>query len=634
MTSAFLLAALALAAATPVPERVPLHESQRTVRFPSGNYGHVTCRDGLAVVSSGWSREDGIGVFDVSEPTNIAFVARFPAKGYSCGDPVFFGSRCYVPNGFSASVLDVSDPRAPRLEGFFNPQFPNHGCDRVWLADGELRFCGGKTFGRVERDGFSFSPVSESKPPKNHGRTWSNETLAVAIDRNVLRTSAGGKCPFVYNLASVAADGDAAYVYDPGADSTLMRLDVRTAGLRRFDGFWTVGEVPREARRYTTMGMQSAGCVARCGDLFFTDDGVLRFGADGAPVFLRRRTAAASNLSFDGTRVAIALGTTCRILDFAKPDDIRATSFAPKTDLPIHITGCALDGSRLFLAYTLVESKRQDFIYRFPTKGYVASVDLAGDTNAVSTVETPVCVALVRVGDFLYATCRGGRLALVDASAPAALRLAGVRDDFASCDLYKIKSLDGRVFLGAGSSVIELDVTNPATPQAKRVFRRGGRGETRPGYDDFTVDGQCLYALAHGSLDVFDLAAADGETVVNDFGSRGIVERTYPEADAAVFDGHVVRSSPPPGVVFEAGRYRDYFGAAVHDWTALADGRYAVAYGEAGVVICGADGRFLAELPRDRSGYVPFIARAVVLRDGVLYVRDVDGKVRRVDGLP
>lgn len=152
-----------LAPAKPAPETVNATRPCATVRFPGGNYGSMAVRDGLAVVSSGWSREDGIGVFDVSGK-RIEFLERFPARGYSCADPVFFGSRCYVPNGFSGTVIDLSDRRHPKLAGYLNPQFPQDGCRALWVQDGALYFNAHDGVRKVGADGFSSEKVDLKAP--------------------------------------------------------------------------------------------------------------------------------------------------------------------------------------------------------------------------------------------------------------------------------------------------------------------------------------------------------------------------------------------------------------------------------------------------------------------------------------
>ena len=52
--------------------------------------------------------------------------------------------------------------------------------------------------------------------------------------------------------------------------------------------------------------------------------------------------------------------------------------------------------------------------------------------------------------------------------------------------------------------------------------------------------------------------------------------------------------------------------------------------GEAGVVLCGADGSFLAEPGRDPLGWMPVVDLGVTEKDGVLYVQGHDGKAFRV----
>ena len=88
---------------------------------------------------------------------------------------------------------------------------------------------------------------------------------------------------------------------------------------------------------------------------------------------------------------------------------------------------------------------------------------------------------------------------------------------------------------------------------------------------------------------------------------------------------------PPEGVSFQAGRFGNSFGAFVFDWVKLPDGRYAVAYGEAGVVLCDEKGAFAADLPRGTDGWAALFAAEVLCKDGKVFVKDGDGKVFAVD---
>lgn len=613
---------------TPVRESVPETNPEKTVRFPGGNYGGLALRDGLVVAASGWSREDGVGVFDVSGG-KIEFLARFPARGYACAKPVFFGKRCYVPSCFSAVVLDVSDRRHPKFEGFLNPSFPKNGCDALWVEDGNLYFAAYDGVRKVGPDGFSSVKVDKKRSKDVNCRKATEGGVTAELGGYCLKT-ATATCPYVFNLATLAARGDTAWVFaTETGNARLLPLDLATPGLKTFGPAVPVVDIAH-TNGFMTMGMQTGGSVTRVGDLFFVDDGIFRLKKDGAFEKLRDRTASVANSSVDGSRIALAQARRCRVLDFADPAHATARDIAPKAEKPLHITGCVLDGNDLYLAYTLVEKPGQDFIYVFPTKGYVAHVDLAKGGAVDSTVEVPVCIALEKVGDMLYTTCRGGKFVLVDAAKPVALRVAGVRDDILDGDGYKIKRFGERVFVTTGHRVAELDVTNPATPQIKAFYAREA-GTDAPGYDDFTVDGNRLYALAHCSVDVFTLGdPARTRTVANDSGVRGVDANAYAPADAAVFAGHVAQPTPPKGVTFRAGRYGNCFGASVCDWTKLADGRYAVAFGEGGLVVCNADGSFATEPMRDPAGYQVVFVAEVVAKDGAIYVRDREGKVYRV----
>lgn len=612
---------------TVLPRTAPV----TTVRFPGGNYGNVAYSNGLAVTCAGWSREDTSAVFDVTDPAKPKFLARFPAKGYSCSEPVFFGSRCYVPNGFSATVIDLSDRKRPKLEGYLNPHFPKDGCRRLWVEDGRLYFSASDGNYQVGDDGFSFVKTDKVPPKRPARRKPSASDVPAAAELKDSAVIVGAaEIPFAYCLSTVAAKDGTAYVYAPGSGCTaqLLPLETKAGGLTLFGNRYSALTLPR-GNGFQTMGMQTAGCVTRVGDLFFVDDGIVRRDRRGAWTTVLNRTRAVANASVDGTRIALAQCSRCRIVDFADPANVRILDVVPQAELPLHVTGCHLRGNELFLAYTLVEQKGQDFIYKFPTKGYVASFDLRNPSSALSTVEIPACIALDRIGDMLYVTCRKGDFAVVDASDPSDLEVKAIRRDILDGDGFKVKSFGGRTFVTCGRRIAELDTAVPAVPQVKRLYDRGD-GLEAPSYDDFTVDGTRLYALAHASLDVFELDdPARTREAANDCGTNGVQKAPPPSADVAVFAGHRPNPKAPEGVEFRPGRFGNCFGAYVFDWAKLPDGRYAVAYGEAGLVFCDAQGNFVSEPLRGADGCASVFAAEVVVRDGAVYVKDGDGKAWR-----
>lgn len=618
-----------LSSPAPEPRQVlPRTTPVTTVRFPGGIYGHVALSNGLAVTCSGWSREDTSAVFDVSNPAKPKFLARFPAKGYSCAEPVFFGTRCYVPNGFSATVIDLSDRRAPKLAGYLNPHFPENGCSRLWTEGGKLYFSAFDGNYQVGDDGFSFVKT-DKVPPKPAGRKKSAaEGEIVAELRDSALVIGKTEIPFAYNLSTVAAKDGTAYVYAPGRSAAqLLPLPTKAGGPTLFGNRYQTLALSR-GNGFQTVGMQTAGCVTRVSDdLFVVDDGLVRLTRQGKWETILNRTRAVANASVDGTRIALTQCSRCRILDFTDPSNVKILDVAPKAELPLHITGCHLRGDRLFLAYTLVEEKGQDFIYKFPTKGYVASLDLRNPSEVQSMVEIPACIALDRVGDMLYVTCRNGDFAVVDASDPSDLEVKTIRRDILDGDGFKVKTFGGRTFVTSGRRIVELDTMVPAVPQVKHLYDRGD-GTAAPSYDDFTIDGTRLYALAHASVDVFELDDAMRTTdAPNDCGVNGIAKTPAQEADAAVFAGHEANPKAPDGVVFRPGRFGNCFGAYVFDWAKLPDGRYAVAYGEAGLVFCDAKGGFSSEPPRGPDGLASVFAAEVLCKDGRVYVKDGDGKV-------
>ena len=616
-----ILAAAALAT-TPV----------QTTRFPGSSLSDVALRDGLLVVNSAWSREDGICCFDVSDPAHPRFAARFPARGYGSGVPVFLDDRCYVPQLYCGYVLDVSDPRQVKAAGFLNPRFPKAGCRSVWIEDGKLKY---ETFenprkGRRKkvpsaREGdlvcsLEEEPVARISIAKAEG----DATREVA------------SLPYALSLASVAVRDGVAYVYSAcGATHALLTLP-RAEGLQLFTDAVAMPKLTRQESG-VLRGTEPYCRVERRGNRLYLDDGLGEIGADGKVRIIRPRTLPAADMSFDGTRVAVAQGIRCRTLDYADLSAVRVEDFDPFAALglptgTVQVTGCALAGADLFVAYSCrdLSAIKKDWRTCSPTNSFVACVR---GGKIVGSLATPPCRSLLKLGNFLYATGRKGDLLVIDAANPRRMRLAGTSLDIYDRDSFRVKEHEGRVFCLSGRRVCELDMSDARHPRVKGFYHRG-LGVDAPSYDDFCFDGNRLYALAHCSLDEFILDDPQRtETADCDTGRAGRLSAPVPplEDGAARFEGHVCRDTMPKGVVLRAGAFSNALGCFLKDWTELPDGNFAVAWGEGGFTVCGSDGRTVGELPRGASGWVAINAVAVRTDGGRVLVKDDSGKAFAVD---
>lgn len=603
----------------------------RTIRFPGGGIDHGTADRRVLCATSGWSREDGAQIFDISEPSRLRLVGRVGARGYAVAPPVLLGGYALYPNLCSVSVVDFTQPESPRhacllsrttgsgvrvagrfivsrggdgvrlyrldgrapkappvwigylpeqpLSGFpvSEREFPTvagTGTNRLWrtyeLTDSGFRL---KSESSVERKPAPATPDPRLAAfPKNSRSRWvfsgphafRFDTSRPSISSYEVRGTNAvflGESFFLHALGTVAAKDNTAYVYSPGARRTVLTLDVGEKGAVCRD--FSSGLVGLELARtntFMTIGMQTGGAIARNGDKLFCDDGIVEIGTDGRLVPVRDPVLAAANHSFDGHRVAIAQSRRCRVLDFSRFPEVKTVAdFAP-TGL-VHITGCALADDRLYLTWLPKSVPNHDFIYNKPSRGYIASVALktakAGlVTEADSTLEIPAAVTcLMAGGRYLYAPGYNGVFTVVDAGDPANLKIIAERDDLLPGGSYKIKAAGPRVFCQTGARIVELDVSDPGHPQTARIFTRGEPGA--PGYDDFTVDGGRLYALAHASLDVFDL---DGEPRLSTRPAPAedvnVVEARLPAADvgpsapAPVDDRSATVVDPSANLVF------------------------------------------------------------------------------------
>ena len=580
----FFLAAVAVlgsafSAGDPIENQVlPL----RTIRFPGGGIGNGVADRRVLCADSGWSREDGVQLFDISDPSRLRLVGRVGARGYAVAPPVLLGGYALYPNLCSVSVVDFTQPESPRhacllsrttgsgvrVAGRFIVSRGGDGV-RLYRLDGRAPKAPPVWIGYLPEQPLSGFPVSERVFPTVAGtgtnRLWrtyeltdsgfrlksesavepgsapatSDPRLSAFPKNSATRCVFSGQHAFLFDssrasissyevkgtnalflgerfflpaLGTVAAKDGTAYVYSPGTRRAVLTLDVAEHGAvcRDFSA-GLVGPALARTNTFMTIGMQTGGAIAGRGDTLYCDDGVVKIGTDGRLVSVLDPVLTVSNHAFDGHRVAMAQSRRCRVRDDSRFPEVQTVAdFAP-TGL-VHITGCALAGDRLYVTWLPKSKPDHDFIYQKPARGYLASVDLktakAGRiAEADSVLEISAAVTCLMVGDrYLYAPGYHGLFTVVDAGDPANLKIVAERDDLLTGSAYKIKAAGPRVFCQSGDRIAELDVSEPGHPQIARVFTRGEPGA--PGYDDFTVDGGRLYALAHASLDVFDL---DGE---------------------------------------------------------------------------------------------------------------------------
>lgn len=589
----------------------------KTVRFPGGNLTQIAASGSDIAATASWSREDG-ALFFRKTPCGVRFTGRIPARGYVLSAPVFHGGKCYVPSGFSASVVDMKE--WPRFCGYLNPAFPKDGCTAFWTEGDKLYFTDGKQSFLVSGDGTDYAPVGVQPAKKTSSKKcFLADGTPVSIEGSAIAIG-GERVEFAYDLSSVAASGDKAWVYTPrGGD--VLPLDLSGDGLALFGKAINAGDIPKE-EKYMTMGMQSASSILLHGGFAVADDAVFGIAKDGSWNLLMPRSRAASSAYADGNRVAVAQCGRVRVLNLEDPENITFRDYAPEWEHPMHITGAVLKDDTLFIAFTVDEIKGQDYIYVKPKRGWVAAIGMAGG-KMLSYAEIPPCVDLAIERNALYATCINGAFAVIDASNPSKLAIHALREDLQDGASYKIKKHGPFHYLGNGQRILELDCTEPLSPKITKSYRRR-LGSEAPSYDDFAFDGNRLYALAHGSIDIFDLDG-EGISVPYDFGKKGARTEPLAAADPKLFDGHKPNATPPDGVTFRGGYFGNYFGASVLDWAKLDCGLYAVAYGEGGIILADAGGAFVGELPRSESGYVLLFAAETIARNDEILVKDGSG---------
>lgn len=614
-----------------VAEAAPL----KTLHFPgSGTTTFVT--DGRVLYAgTGWTRENGASVFDVSDPSAMRYVADVRARGYTTCPPVLVGTRVYQPLWFGAMRVNLADPRNPEVEGLMDFDFPRHTCDSLVREGDELRF--------VTREGVRVYDVSDPSrpaafsralpPPAPAARPKPDPRLkllpksvrvaqaqivgdtALVYDRQrssyrIFRlgeTNATELCErfMLHSLSSLAVVGDTAYVHAATQPMThgVWTLDLRREGYVDFGPHAVFRAAPPRGTDAFTMLMQSVGAIVDLGNgWLLADDGAVRHGGDETTPceFVGERELPVCNHAVEGRRVLMAQSRQVKLVDVTNPAAIRTVARWQADELT-HATGVALSGDDLWAVTQERLAKQKGFLTYVPPKSTLRRFRVDG-TNLVevASLELPPSVSCAAVADgVIYVsgiarrTPEGPVAAMLSIVDGRAMKLLASRTDLCGT-VYKIKRFGTRVFVSdAGIGIRELDVSDVRNPRRKGLWRRSAG--SNPSYDDFTVSDGRLYALAHSSLDVYDLAASETSDDL---------------------------TSP---------RFARNFGALEKMRLALKDGYEAVAFGEGGLVI-EKNGRYVAELPADAAGNCAICADDIAFKDGLLVVTDkAENRVGLVD---
>jgi len=144
----------------------------------------VAAHKGYAYVLNGWTRGDGVLIFDVRNPKKAGFMQGFPGAGYltQCA---FRDSTMYLATRFSLMVVDVSNPETPRLIRNMLLDFPGMAAQRI-AVDGDRLLIGGAGL-RVMDISEPTAPVPIAYDPRFNGMTG-----LAAYDGVLVITTRGG----------------------------------------------------------------------------------------------------------------------------------------------------------------------------------------------------------------------------------------------------------------------------------------------------------------------------------------------------------------------------------------------------------------------------------------------------------
>lgn len=179
--------AVLLGACAGMTRAAPPSPAHRALQFPAGSTGSLAVRDGYGYVLNGWTRGDGVLVFDLKNPEAPRFVNGIPARGYLRAG-AFAGDMFYIPaTFFSVMVVDVGDP--PRIRTLRNLFYNFPAGDVQCLAvSGDRLYLGGRGGGLHILD---ISDPSAPMPIARYPEFGHLAQIAVAGNRLVMRPKRG-----------------------------------------------------------------------------------------------------------------------------------------------------------------------------------------------------------------------------------------------------------------------------------------------------------------------------------------------------------------------------------------------------------------------------------------------------------
>lgn len=189
---------------------------QGAYEFPSGSMGPLAVHKGYAYVMNGWTRGDGLMVFDARRPDAFRFVRGVASNGY-LASWARAGDALYIASRFSLMVADIARPETTRVVRNMPFGFPTMDADSVAVM-GSCLLLGGRQGGlRLYDISEPLSPVPAAQFPEL-GR--------------VVRVAADG------SLVAVQIHGQPAWLGTLDGFALTERARLKTRGtLRLQDGF-------------------------------------------------------------------------------------------------------------------------------------------------------------------------------------------------------------------------------------------------------------------------------------------------------------------------------------------------------------------------------------------------------------
>lgn len=441
----------------------------------------------LAYVANGFG---GLGVYDLSKPTEPREIGRCELEGYTAGVEVE-GALAYVAAGIRLVTIDVSDPARPIVLGSYethnravdvavkggyaylailsqgfevldvtdpsNP-FKVADCQCSTLKDpAEIVMDGDYLYWADKADGFLIYDVHNAFTPTRIARfAVPNDAACVYVDQNRAYVGYSSKTLGVYDLSQPGSPSRIDLVDVDGPIDQLYVDGDRIYAAQGEQGF-TMFEIGSDSR-ITAVGHYATGGKAWnlyvSGNYAYVADGfaglrILDFSDPTRPVVAANFEAPGAIRTIAGVNSLIILGVDYAGLQFLDVHHPQSPLSAGQVPLSEYLNGVWVQGN---YAYVASDKGLRIIDFQNPLQARQVGFFPASFVNDVFVVD-----------QYAYLACYGYRLIILDISNPASPVEVGRNSG--EGEAFNVYVSQNYAYMANGRNGLTLiDVSNPSLP--------------------------------------------------------------------------------------------------------------------------------------------------------------------------